>query len=111
MFTLSEFPNKVLGIVFLDAALNHAVNFDSLLAPYPQQPQPDSSFKPTRKNIHDFDFKMNRFPFPDGELNALGNFDKNTTSKVSTSAGPIFYNRSIHFCDMFCIVVYKNATN
>ena len=111
-----RFPNKVLGIVFLDAALNHAVNFDSLLAPYPQQPQPDSSFKPTRKNIHDFDFKMNRFAFPDGELNALGNFDKNslfiqdTTSNFS--GNKVFKAvKSISYKGIKCpsIAIYNNA--
>lgn len=111
-----QFPNKVSAIVFLDAALDHAGNFDSLLAPYPKQPQPDSNFKPTLKNIHDFDFKTYRFKFPDGELNTFGKFDKNglfiEDTTISFAYSEVLkYVKTISYKGIKCpsLAIYNNA--
>ncbi len=111
-----QFPNKVSAIVFLDAALDHAGNFDSLLAPYPKQPQPDSNFKPTLKNIIDFDFKTHRFKFPDGELNTFGKFDKNGLFIEDTTIGLAYsevlkYVKTISYKGIKCpsLAIYNNA--
>jgi non-heme chloroperoxidase len=111
-----QFPDKVSAIVFLDAALDHAGNFDSLLAPYPKQPQPDSNFKPTLKNIHDFDFKTHRFKFPDGELTALGKFDENGLFIEDTTISFAFYEvlkyvKPISYKGIQCpsLAIYNNA--
>ena len=111
-----QYPNKVSAIIFLDAALDHAGNFDSLLAPYPKKPQPDSSFIPTLKNIQDDYFKTHQFSFPDGELNTFGIFDKNGLFKEDTTANPAFDNvlkfvKTISYKGIKCpsLAIYNNA--
>jgi pimeloyl-ACP methyl ester carboxylesterase len=111
-----EYPNKVSAIVFLDAALDHAGNFDSLLAPYPKEPQPDSTFIPTRKNIQDDYFKTHRFRFPDGEINTFGKFNENGLFIPDTSASTAFENvlkfvKTISYKGINCpsLAIYNNA--
>jgi pimeloyl-ACP methyl ester carboxylesterase len=111
-----QYPNKVSAIVFLDAALDHAGNFDSLLAPFPKEPRPDSTFKPTLKNIQDDYFKTHRFSFPDGELNTFGKFDKNGLFVEDTTAMPAYFSvlklvKTISYKGIKCpsLAIYNNA--
>ncbi|OOQ56621.1 hypothetical protein [Mucilaginibacter pedocola] len=96
--------------------MNHAGNFDALLAPYPKQPQPDSGFVPTIKNIKEFDLKTHRFDFPDGELNAQGKFDKNGLFVQDTTSDIAFDKvlrsvKTITYKGIKCpsLAIYNNA--
>lgn len=81
-----QYPERVLATIFLDAALNHAVDFNKLLGPFPQTPKPTEAFVPTLKNVQADYFAGHGFYFPLGELNALGKFDKNGLYLDDTTA-------------------------
>lgn len=111
-----EYPNKVSAIVFLDGALDHAGNFDSLLAPYPKEPRPDSSFKPTLKNIQDDYFKTHQFNFPNGEIYSFGKFDQDGLFVQDTAANPAYesvlkFVKTISYKEIKCpsLAIYNNA--
>jgi pimeloyl-ACP methyl ester carboxylesterase len=111
-----QYPNRVSALIFLDAALDHAVDLDAMIAPYPKEPQPDSNFKPTLKNIQEDYFKTHQFNFPNGELNALGTFDTNglfiADTTVYTAFGNIFkFVKTISFKGIKCpsLAIYNNA--
>ena len=110
------YPNRVLATIFLDAALDHADNFDSLVAPFPQMPKSTDTFVPTLKNIQEDYFKGHRFHIPVGEINAAGIFDTNGLFIVDTTIGYSYnkvlqYVKPISYKGIKCpsLAIYDNA--
>ena len=111
-----QYPNKILALVFLDAALDHTdASFDSL-PPLPQTPKPIAEFVPTLKNIQEDYFKGHRFYFPNGELNAQGNFDTNGLFVDDTTVGNSYkkvlqFVKTISYNGIKCptLAIYNNA--